>query len=104
MYDATSSAFRTVRGLRERERRINAVVLLTDGEDTGSVMRLDQLLPELDQGDRGNPVRVFTISYSAGAHGSVKILQRISATSGGMHSPGDTKDIESVFRSISSYF
>jgi Ca-activated chloride channel homolog len=56
------------------------------------------------QGDSDNQVRVFTIAYSAGAAGAAKALAEISEASGGQAYEGDTEDIESVYRSISSFF
>jgi Ca-activated chloride channel family protein len=49
-------------------------------------------------------VRVFTIAYSAGAAAAAANLTRIAAASGGKDYVGKTSDIESVYRSISSFF
>jgi Ca-activated chloride channel homolog len=85
--------------------RINAVVLLTDGEDTDSTKTVDALVDELEaQGDSQRRVRVFTIAYSAGAQGTAENLARIADASGGKAYTGDTDDIETVYRSISSFF
>jgi Ca-activated chloride channel homolog len=104
LYDAASSAFTAVRALATDDSRINAVVLLSDGEDTDSAKQLENVLAELDQGDSEQRVRVFTIAYSAQADGAAEALKRISAASGGKAYGGDTDDIESVYRSISSFF
>jgi Ca-activated chloride channel family protein len=56
------------------------------------------------QGDTENPVRVFTIAYSAGAEGAEEGLKQIAEASGGKAYSGDTEDIELVYRSISSFF
>jgi Ca-activated chloride channel family protein len=103
-YDATIRGYETVRALGG-EGRINAVVLLTDGEDTDSNRSAEDVQRELQrQGDSRTQVRVFTIAYSAGAAGAKEALQRIAAASGGNSYTGDTEDIESVYRSISSFF
>jgi Ca-activated chloride channel family protein len=103
-YDATAEGVQTVKSLNDKE-RINAVVLLTDGEDTDSNRTIDEIEQELEaQGDSSSRVRVFTIAYSAGASGAAEGLQRIAAASGGKAYEGDTEDIESVYRSISSFF
>jgi len=104
VYDATAEAFRQMGELADRNDRINAVVVLTDGEDTDSSRTVDQVTAELDQGDRETRVRVFTIAYSAGAVGAAEALERIAGASGGQAYTGDTDDIESVYRSISSFF
>ncbi len=104
VYDATSSAFAAVRQLGGGGDRINAVVLLTDGADTDSKQELDQVLAQLDQGDSENRVRVFTIAYSVESEQAENALKHIAAASGGKYYPGDTADIDSVYRSISSFF
>ena len=87
------------------DERINAVVLLTDGEDTDSTTSPDALVQRLEQGSEGaGQVRVFTIAYSAGAEGAAEQLERIAKASGGQAYTSDTDDIESVYRSISSFF
>ena len=104
IYDATAAGVDQVR-TRADASRINAVVLLTDGEDTDSSRTADDVVRELDaQGDSSRRVRVFTIAYSAGAAGAAENLARIAGASGGKAYVGKTSDIESVYRSISSFF
>ena len=104
VYDATAQAIEQVRALDDKE-RINAVVVLTDGEDTDSTLSSDEVVRRAGaQGDSANKVRVFTIAYSAGAEGAADALKRISRASGGQDYTGDTDDIETVYRSISSFF
>jgi Ca-activated chloride channel family protein len=105
VYDATADAFRTVSNLAGHNDRINAVVVLTDGEDTDSSRTADEVASELAaQGDRETRVRVFTIAYSAGAAGAADALAKIADASGGKAYTGNVGDIESVYRSISSFF
>ncbi|MEA2613787.1 MAG: Ca-activated chloride channel [Chloroflexota bacterium] len=104
IYDATTAGVEQVGKLADTS-RINAVVLLTDGEDTDSTRSADQVVRELEaQGDSSKRVRVFTIAYSAGAAGAAENLARIADASGGKAYVGKTSDIESVYRSISSFF
>jgi Ca-activated chloride channel family protein len=104
IYDATANGVETVKALNDKE-RINAVVLLTDGEDTDSDRTIDEIEQELEaQGDSSSRVRVFTIAYSAGAEGAADGLRRIAEASGGKAYEGNTEDIEAVYRSISSFF
>jgi Ca-activated chloride channel family protein len=104
-YDATGEAYKTVRDLAGRDDRINAVVLLTDGDDADSKRSLESVVQELEsQGDSPKQVRVFTIAYSADAAGARKALAAIAEASGGKTYPGDPENIESVYRSISSFF
>ena len=88
VYDATQDGLRRVQQLNDPT-RINAVVVLTDGEDTSS-------------SSEGNAVRVYTIAYGRDANSQE--LDAIGAASGGKGFKGDTGDIESVYRSISSFF
>jgi Ca-activated chloride channel family protein len=104
VYDATAQAFEQVRAHATPE-RINAVVVLTDGEDTDSSAGADDVVSTVRaQGDSDDQVRVFTIAYSAGAAGAEEALAEIAKASGGQPYEGDTEDIESVYRSISSFF
>jgi Ca-activated chloride channel family protein len=104
IYDATDAGVAQVGKLADTS-RINAVVLLTDGEDTDSSKTADAVVRQLDaQGDSSRRVRVFTIAYSAGAAGAALNLERIANASGGKPYTGSTDDIETVYRSISSFF
>jgi Ca-activated chloride channel family protein len=104
VYDATIDGFRSVRADATPE-RISAVVVLTDGEDTDSAASADDVVEAVRaQGDSSNQVRVFTIAYSAGAAGAADALEAISKASGGQAYEGSTEDIETVYRSISSFF
>jgi Ca-activated chloride channel family protein len=104
IYDATDEGVGHVQKLADTS-RINAVVLLTDGEDTDSTTSVQALVRKLDeQGDSSRRVRVFTIAYSAGAAGAAERLAQISGASGGKPYTGNTDDIETVYRSISSFF
>jgi Ca-activated chloride channel family protein len=103
-HDATAQGVETVKRLRDRD-RINAVVVLTDGEDTDSSLTIDQVEQRLrGQGDSESAVRVFTIAFSASAAGASDGLERIAAASGGKSYEGSVEDIEIVYRSISSFF
>ena len=104
IYDATINGFEQIRDDASPE-RITAVVLLTDGEDTDSAANAEQAVQAVKaQGDSDNQVRVFTIAYSAGAEGAAEALEAIAQASGGQPYEGDTEDIETVYRSISSFF
>jgi Ca-activated chloride channel homolog len=103
-FDATAEGVEAVRALNDSE-RINAVVLLTDGEDTDSSRGVDEVVEALrSQGDSATKTRVFTIAYSAEAEGAEEALEAIAKASGGQPYTGDTEDIETVYRSISSFF
>ena len=104
VYDAAIEGFRSVRRGATRE-RISAVVVLTDGEDTDSAASVHDVVEAVRaQGDSSNQVRVFTIAYSAGALGAADALEEIAKASGGQAYEGSTEDIETVYKSISSFF
>jgi Ca-activated chloride channel family protein len=103
-HDATVAAFERVRRLNDTE-RINAVVLLTDGEDSDSDRSADDVIAALKAANAETQnVRVFTIAYSDGADGAQGTLTEIAAASGGKSYTGDPDSIDSVYRSISSFF
>ena len=94
-----------MRDLAGRDDRINAVVLLTDGNDTDSKRTLSSVVEELErQDDSATQVRVFTIAYSVASAKARKALEEIAEASGGNSYPGDPENIETVYRSISSFF
>jgi Ca-activated chloride channel homolog len=104
VWDATVEAFEQVRAEADAS-HINAVVVLTDGEDTDSSRTIEDAVAAVRaQGDSDDQVRVFTIAYSAGAEGAAEGLEAIAKASGGQPYEGDTEDIESVYQSISSFF
>ena len=104
LYDAAARAFDDVRALRSED-RINAVVLLTDGEDTDSAIAFDDLVDRLRrQSDSDSKVRLFTIAYGADVAGARSQLATIARATGGRSYEGTTEDIESVYKSISSFF
>jgi len=104
VWDATVESFEQVRADAAAS-RISAVVVLTDGEDTDSSRSAEEAVEAVRaQGDSDAQVRVFTIAYSAGAAGAAEGLEAIASASGGQPYEGDTEDIESVYRSISSFF
>jgi Ca-activated chloride channel family protein len=104
IYDATAEAVAEVEALDEAD-RIDAVVLLTDGEDNASKLQAYTLIKSLERNSESDHrVRVFTIAYSAGAAGSEETLKKISAASGGNSYSADTDAIESIYRQIGSFF
>jgi Ca-activated chloride channel family protein len=83
---------------------INAVVVLTDGADTASSRTIEEVASELAKQGRKETgqIRVFTIAYGS-APNAVE-LGRYAQESGGKAFRAGTEDIETVYRSISSFF
>ena len=102
LYDAIAQAWQVARG-NEDPKRISAVVVLTDGEDTIHPDRLPQLMASIG-GDveRQAQVRIFTIA--CGAEANAKILGDIAKGTGAKTYQGEGQDIIRVFRDIATFF
>jgi Ca-activated chloride channel family protein len=104
VYDATVRGVDVIAALKDST-RINAVVVLTDGEDNESSTTSAALVRKLRARAENSEtnIRVFTIAY--GKSGANKdILGQIAAASGGNAYVGDPAEIAAVYRQISSYF
>jgi Ca-activated chloride channel family protein len=103
VYDATNSGYDAVRALHD-DSRINAVVVLTDGQDNQSHMSLGSLVSKLKAQSQSEQqiVRVFTIAYGDSAERDK--LAQIAKASGGEEFSGNPDEIEAVYRTISSFF
>ncbi len=104
VYGATDLGWTRIRDLADEE-GINAVVVLTDGEDTSSRVppeELQKAFRDQSKPESKLPIRVYTIAY--GSQANKEVLKQIAESSGGKAFEGDPDDIESVYRSISSFF
>lgn len=103
VFDATISGQQAIMNLRD-DTRINAVVVLTDGDDTSSSADLQRVVDELGKtkNAEGRAIRVFTIAYGKAAR--FDELDKIAKAAGGMAFKGDTESIASVYQQISSFF
>jgi Ca-activated chloride channel homolog len=101
IYDTTQTAIDLLKK-DGNPNHIQAVVLLTDGQDNKSVTKLDALVAALGRGSEDAHPRVFTIAY--GSEASSAELKRIAEATGGQEYDGDPKQIQKVYISISSFF
>jgi Ca-activated chloride channel family protein len=106
LYDAVLTAYEAM-SERAEPGRINAIVVLSDGEDTDSTTSLDSLIAKIGksskEGGDDAPVRIFTIAYGEGADPTA--LQRIAdATGGQMFDASDAERIDLVFASVINNF
>ena len=101
--DATLAGVDAVQARLDKH-AINAVVVLTDGEDTSSTHDGHDVIQALEQQRRkeSGQIRVFTIAY--GRDPNVEELANYALASGGKSYEGGSKQIESIYRSISSFF
>jgi Ca-activated chloride channel family protein len=106
LYDAISSAYDYMQDHAEPG-RINAIVVLTDGDDTDSKTSLESLLIKINankgEGSDATQVRIFPIAYSDAANKDV--LSQIAKASGGqMFDASDPTKIDTVFASVINNF
>lgn len=106
LYDSLATAYDYMTK-RAEPGRINAIVVLTDGADSGSSTSLDSLLIKLNSntGEVKNqsPVRIFPIAY--GADANFEILQKIAKASGGQaFDARDPSKINRVFSQVINNF
>ena len=104
LYDSIDTAFNAMHKEAEAG-RINAIVVLTDGEDTNSQIDIDSLKRQLRAPDESNDplqVRVFPIIYG---EASPDALTDIAVASGGqVFSAKDPKRLALVFQSVMNNF
>jgi Ca-activated chloride channel family protein len=106
LYDAIAQAYDEMRA-RAEPGRINAIVVLSDGQDTDSSMSLDSLIAKIGTAEREGgddaPVRIFPIAYGEGA--DTAALQRIAEATGGQwFDASDPAKIDLVFASVINNF
>jgi Ca-activated chloride channel family protein len=103
VYDATARGVDLVAAMHDST-RINAVVVLTDGDDNESRLTAAALEARLEQRaeDQEHNIRVFTIAY--GGQANKAVLESIAAASDGQAYEGDPEQIAKVYREISSFF
>jgi len=106
LYTATETSYDTLVESYDPD-RINAVVLLSDGQnDDPRNDDLDGLLEHLRQGTEGGsttPVRVFPIAY--GGDADLGTLRRIAeATNAAVYDASDARSIEAVLTAVVSNF
>lgn len=110
LYTAVQTAYEDALAAFDED-RINAVVVLSDGQnDDGNSADDDQQLAELvetlqagSEGQASRPVRVFPIAY--GADASLAVLGEIAeASSAAVYDAGDPASITKVFTAVVSNF
>ncbi len=88
----------TLRGTPEA---INAIVVMTDGQENNS----DHSLPELQQRiqrEKGTAVVIFTIAF--GSDADEELLRSMAEMGGGQFRRATETDIEELYKIISTYF
>ena len=102
LYDSIDAAYKHLLDKGSGNDHIRAVVVLTDGADTESQEKLEDLLQHLQQNSEQRPISIFSIAYGKDARRDV--LQKISEATQARMYEGTPKNIVEVFREISTFF
>lgn len=104
LYDATLNA-RDWLQKNLKPDAINAVIILTDGEDSGSKISLNALNQELQRSSFNSEQRIafFTIGYGNEGDFNPDVLQQI-ANNGGYYRKGDPETISTVMSNLQLEF
>lgn len=103
LYDSALYARNWLRGNLKSE-SINAVLILTDGEDSGSSIDLSGLEQELQKSGFGSDERIafFTIGY--GDDSNPEVLKTIAAINDGYYRQGNPDTIDTVMTDLQLEF
>lgn len=105
LYDSALFARDWLRKNRKAD-GINAVLILTDGEDSGSNIKLPQLEQELKKSGFSTDERIafFTVGYGKEGEFNPQILQEIAQINGGYYKKGDPATIATVMDNLQVEF
>jgi len=102
LLDAVNLAYKRLQALNDRE-RINAIVVMTDGQENNSTIGLSELVRTIELGNtQGPPVVIFCIAY--GKDADMRTLQRIAGAAKGQARTGDMDTIRQLYKTLSTYF
>jgi Ca-activated chloride channel homolog len=102
LYDSIDAAYQQLAAAGPSDSKIEAVVVLTDGEDTQSHMKLAELMPRIQYDGETRAIHIFTIAYGKDARKD--ILQKIADATQAKFYEGTPQNIVEVFRDISTFF
>ena len=85
---------------------INAVLILTDGEDSSSKINLEQLSQKLKESnfESGEKIAFFTVGYGKEGEFNPQALQKIAELNGGYYRKGDPQTISSLMADLQVEF
>lgn len=101
LYDAVNTSYAYLAN-KPHPDKISAIVVLSDGADSGKGLVFNTLLQAIKFDSEGRPIRVFPIGYGDGA--DMSILNTIADTTQAKAYQGGTTDIGKIFREISTFF
>jgi Ca-activated chloride channel family protein len=105
LYDATLYARNWLQE-NLRAEALNAVLILTDGEDDGSQVSLEQLGQELQTSGFNSDKRIgfFTVGYGKEGEFNPDALQKIAELNGGYYAKGDPETISRLISDLQVEF
>jgi Ca-activated chloride channel family protein len=102
LLDGVNLAYGRLQALGDTE-RINAIVVMTDGQENNSRIALGTLVTRIaDENERGVPIVIFTIGY--GDDADENVLRTLAEASGGQYYTGDLETIRRLYKILSAYF
>lgn len=106
LYDAVATSYDYMKKHAEAG-RINAIVVLSDGEDTDSQLQMESLIQKINadhkEGGNEKPVRIFAIAYSKNA--DTNALDKLAKASGGqVFDATDPTKITDTFQQVMNNF
>ena len=102
LYDGIEQAYADLE-VRGDPDHIQAVVVLSDGDDTASWITWSQLQSQIQVvSEGGDAVKVFTIAF--GSDADTDILREIAEATGARMYEGDPKTISEVYSQIATFF
>ena len=105
LYDAAISA-RNWLSENLRKDAINAVLILTDGEDSASEISLENLKQELQKSGFNSDERIafFTVGYGKERDFNPEALKAIAEVNAGYYSKGDPESISKLMSNLQLEF
>jgi Ca-activated chloride channel homolog len=100
VYDATEAAFDYLKKAPRPE--MTSAVVLTDGEDNRSKVKLEALLAKVKSDADTKTIRVFAIAY--GGEADRRILERIAEATQAQPYVSDPRSNFEVFKDIATFF
>jgi Ca-activated chloride channel family protein len=102
LFDAIDLAYEQLKNRQDSE-RINAIVVMTDGKENNSRIRLRGLTSKLQESNQsGLPVITFCIAY--GSDADMDTLESIADATGGQTRRGSPETIQQLYKLLSTYF
>ncbi|HEX3642933.1 MAG TPA: VWA domain-containing protein [Ktedonobacteraceae bacterium] len=102
LFDTIGQQFQALQQFPSKH--IKAIVVLTDGQDTKSSLKVGQLVNRVTASgeDAGEAIKIFTIAY--GTDADTNALTQIASKTGGQEYSGTPQNIQEVYQQISEFF